>query len=240
MHDKFSLKWHDFETNISNSFRKLRNTDDFYDVTLVSDDQEQMLAHKVVLSASSEYFNTVLKSNKHSHPMICLNGINSIGLTNILDYIYNGEVEIKQDQLKTFLECAKRFQLEGLVEEPTENIPEITNSEEESGMFEEFFKVLELDQAKTSKRTSLYKSEPLNAQNFEEMIEKHEQSLKKQTDGTYVCVACGKETKNSSHMKEHIEVHLGMSFNCPHCEKAVGSRPALRTHMRKSCRNKSS
>ena len=88
MHDKFSLKWHDFETNISNSFRKLRNTDDFYDVTLVSDDQEQMLAHKVVLSASSEYFNTVLKSNKHSHPMICLNGINSIELTNILDYIY--------------------------------------------------------------------------------------------------------------------------------------------------------
>ena len=234
MHDKFSLKWHDFETNISNSFRKLRKTDDFYDVTLVSDDQEQMLAHKVVLSASSEYFNTVLKSNKHSHPMICLNGINSIELTNILDYIYNGEVEIKQDHLKTFLESAKRFQLEGLIEEPIENIPEITNSEEEKRMFEEF------EQAKTSKRTKLYKSEPLNAQNFEEMMEKHEQSLKKQTDGTYVCVVCGKEAKNSSHMKEHIEVHLGMSFNCPHCEKAVGSRPALRTHMRKSCRNKSS
>ena len=234
MHDKFSLKWQDFETNISNSFRKLRNTDDFYDVTLVSDDQEQMLAHKVVLSASSEYFNTVLKSNKHSHPMICLNGINSIELTNILDYIYNGEVEIKQDHLKTFLESAKRFQLEGLIEEPIENIPEITNSEEEKRMFEEF------EQAKTSKRTKLYKSEPLNAQNFEEMMEKHEQSLKKQPDGTYVCVVCGKETKNSSHMKEHIEVHLGMSFNCPHCEKAVGSRPALRTHMRKSCRNKSS
>ena len=147
MHDKFSLKWHDFETNISNSFRKLRNTDDFYDVTLVSDDQEQMLAHKVVLSASSEYFNNVLKSNKHSHPMICLNGINSIGLTNILDYIYNGEVEIKQDQLKTFLECAKRFQLEGLIEEPIENISEITNSEEERGMFEEF------EQAKTSNQS---------------------------------------------------------------------------------------
>ena len=201
---------------------------------MVSDDQEQMLAHKVVLSASSEYFNTVLKSNKHSHPIICLNGINSIGLTNILDYIYNGEVEIKQDQLKTFLECAKRFQLEGLIEEPIENISEITNSEEERGMFDE------IEQTQTSKRTKLYKSEPLNAQNFEEMMEKHEQSLKKQTDGTYVCVACGKETKNSSHMKEHIEVHLGMSFNCPHCEKAVGSRPALRTHMRKSCRNKSS
>ena len=76
MAEKFCLKWNDFQTNINNSFRKLRCADDFYDVTLVSDDQKQVSAHKVVLSTSSEYFKNILKSNKHSHPLLCLNGVN--------------------------------------------------------------------------------------------------------------------------------------------------------------------
>ena len=37
MSEKFSLKWNDFQTNVANSFRKLKNEDDIYDVTLLSD-----------------------------------------------------------------------------------------------------------------------------------------------------------------------------------------------------------
>ena len=47
MSEKFCLKWNDFQTNVSNTFRKLRTSDNFYDVTLVSDDQQQISAHKV-------------------------------------------------------------------------------------------------------------------------------------------------------------------------------------------------
>ena len=70
MAGKFCLKWNDFQTNVTSSFRKLRNSDEFYDVTLVSDDQQQMSAHKIVLSASSVYFKNILKSNKHSHTLL--------------------------------------------------------------------------------------------------------------------------------------------------------------------------
>ena len=70
MSENFSLRWTEFQVNASNSFRKLRNTEDFFDVTLVSDDQKQISAHKVVLSASSEYFKNVLRGNTHSHPML--------------------------------------------------------------------------------------------------------------------------------------------------------------------------
>ena len=45
MDEKFNLKWNDFHANVSSTFRKLRTTDDFFDVTLVSDDQQQMYAH---------------------------------------------------------------------------------------------------------------------------------------------------------------------------------------------------
>ena len=61
MDQKFSFKWNDFQTNISRSFSKLRAQRDFYDVTLVSDDQQQIAAHKLVLSACSVYFEKILR-----------------------------------------------------------------------------------------------------------------------------------------------------------------------------------
>ena len=116
MSEKFCLKWNDFQTNVTNSFKQLRKSDDFYDVTLVSDDKQQVSAHKIVLASSSEYFKDVLKNNKHSHPLLCLNGVNSQELNFVLDYMYNGEVQIYQEHLDGFLEIAQRFQVEGLMQ----------------------------------------------------------------------------------------------------------------------------
>ena len=47
--EKFSLKWNDFQSLVSRSFSVLRGEEDFYDVTLVSNDQTQLPAHKLVL-----------------------------------------------------------------------------------------------------------------------------------------------------------------------------------------------
>ena len=59
MSEKFCLKWNDFSSNACKSFGLFRNEDYLHDVTLVSDDQHQVTAHKLVLSASSEYFKNI-------------------------------------------------------------------------------------------------------------------------------------------------------------------------------------
>ena len=61
MSEKFCLRYNDFQSNVSKSFSTLRNEDLYYDVTLVSDDQKQVPAHKLILSACSEYFRNILK-----------------------------------------------------------------------------------------------------------------------------------------------------------------------------------
>ena len=94
MSEKFCLKWNDFNSNASKSFGIFRHEDYLHDVTLVSDDQYQITAHKLVLSASSDYFKNIFK-NKISNLFLCLDGVSSTELNNILDYIYNGQVEIK-------------------------------------------------------------------------------------------------------------------------------------------------
>ena len=62
--EKFCLKWNDFETNISAAFRDLREEKDFFDVTLACEDN-QIEAHKVILSACSTFFRNILKRNPH-------------------------------------------------------------------------------------------------------------------------------------------------------------------------------
>ena len=107
MEEKFCLKWNDFQENALKTFSKLRNEDDFFDVTLVADDQKQLMAHKVILSSCSEYFKNILKTNRHSHPILCITGVSSMELENVLDYAYHGEVKIFQEDINKFLDIAQ-------------------------------------------------------------------------------------------------------------------------------------
>ena len=71
--------------------------------------------HKLVLSACSDYFKNIFRNNdKHQHPLLCLNGLSSKDLANVLDYMYNGKVQIFQNDLDRFLVVARRSKLEGL------------------------------------------------------------------------------------------------------------------------------
>ena len=84
MEEAFSIKWTEFHKNISHSFNELREEETFFDVTLVADDEVQLQAHKLVLSACSDFFKSILTKNPHSHPLIYLSGITSENLTYVL------------------------------------------------------------------------------------------------------------------------------------------------------------
>ena len=89
--EKFCLKWNDFESNISGAFRELRDEKDFFDVTLACDDN-QIKAHKVIISACSPFFRNVLRQNPHQHPLLYMRGVNFTDLQSVLTFMYQGEV----------------------------------------------------------------------------------------------------------------------------------------------------
>ena len=97
--DKLCLKWEDFHENTTTSFRSLRKTQDFFDVTLACEDGEQIKAHKVILSASSAFFHNILMRNTHAHPIIYMRGITSDELAEIVDFMYFGQANIYQENL---------------------------------------------------------------------------------------------------------------------------------------------
>ena len=113
--EKFCLRWNDFESNISVAFRELREDKDFFDVTLACDDQ-QMQAHKVILSACSPFFRSVLKKNPHAHPLLYLKGVKYVDLVAVLNFMYHGEVNVAQEELNSFLAVAEELKVKGLTQ----------------------------------------------------------------------------------------------------------------------------
>ena len=116
--EKFCLKWNDFESNISSSFKDIKDEKDFMDVTL-SCGESQVTAHKVVLSACSSFFRSVLRRNPHQHPLLYMKGVSFSDLKSLLDFMYYGEVHIAQENLNSFLSVAEELQVKGLTQSST-------------------------------------------------------------------------------------------------------------------------
>jgi len=117
--EKFCLRWNDFETNISTAFKEIREDKDFFDVTLACEDEDQISAHKVILSACSPFFRGVLKRNRHEHPLLYLKGVKYGDLVAVLNFMYHGEVNVSQEDLNTFLSVAEDLKVKGLTQGDT-------------------------------------------------------------------------------------------------------------------------
>ena len=115
--EKLCLRWNKFEDNIITSFQKLRNINDFSDVTLACEDGKQLEAHKVVLASSSPFFMELLQKNKHPHPLVYMMGVKYEDLEAIIDFLYTGEANVSKENLDRFLSVAEDLKLKGLARE---------------------------------------------------------------------------------------------------------------------------
>ena len=118
------MKWNEFDTNIREYFRIIREDQRLFDVTLVTDEGQQIKAHKIILSAGSHFFSDIFLKSNQTNMLIYLKGIDSVQLEYILDFLYNGKASVGQEELKEFLETGKELQVKGfevyVVGEPEE------------------------------------------------------------------------------------------------------------------------
>ena len=106
MSEKLCLQWNNFQDNIKSAFGNFREDRDFADVTLACEDGQQVEAHKVILAASSPFFQRILGRIKHPHPLIYMRGMKSVDMLAIINFLYSGEADICQENLDSF--CSRR------------------------------------------------------------------------------------------------------------------------------------
>jgi len=109
----YSLRWNNFSTKIATAFQALRDEEDFVDVTIACDGHS-FTGHKIVLSACSPFFHALLKVNPCKHPIVILNNVTHGQMEKLLEFMYNGEVSIAQEQLAAFLKTADNLKIRGL------------------------------------------------------------------------------------------------------------------------------
>ncbi|XP_063705182.1 modifier of mdg4-like isoform X10 [Culicoides brevitarsis] len=121
--EQFSLSWNNFNSNLSAGFHESLCRGDLVDVTLAADGQ-LVKAHRLVLSVCSPYFRkmfTQMPANQHA--FVFLKDVSHAALKDLIQFMYCGEVNVKQDALPAFISTAEALQIKGLTE-TGESVPQ--------------------------------------------------------------------------------------------------------------------
>ena len=119
--DMVQMSWSDFQKSTTSFMSESRLNGDFTDVTLVCNDgeQTQVTAHKIILAAGSEFFESLLRNvSQSSCPLIFLKGVAAVELETILSFLYTGEASVQKARLEKFLAVANDLGVKGFRPEP--------------------------------------------------------------------------------------------------------------------------
>ena len=232
------LKWNDFQKNITLTFEELRQHSDFADVTLVSEDKQRIEAHKLILACGSDFFTAVLADNKNSHPLIYMRGTKAKVLASVVAFIYQGEVDLPENELDDFIQLATELKVKG-VELPEESKkqfeePSTSSSTREKLTTNEKFETAGCKIESTPKTTKPKKDisnfdektrdvdssdENTTVVKFKEenpVLEETIQSLLVRSGQGWSCSICGKSNRRlakiSRHAETHVELRASLTF----------------------------
>ncbi|XP_017056930.1 modifier of mdg4-like isoform X6 [Drosophila ficusphila] len=123
--EQFSLCWNNFNTNLSAGFHESLCRGDLVDVSLAAEGHI-VKAHRLVLSVCSPFFRkmfTQMPSNTHA--IVFLNNVSHSALKDLIQFMYCGEVNVKQDALPAFISTAESLQIKGLTDnDPAQQPPQ--------------------------------------------------------------------------------------------------------------------
>uniref|UniRef100_A0A034VU47 Longitudinals lacking protein, isoforms H/M/V n=1 Tax=Bactrocera dorsalis TaxID=27457 RepID=A0A034VU47_BACDO len=119
---QFCLRWNNHQSTLISVFDTLLENQTLVDCTLAAEGKF-LKAHKVVLSACSPFFATLLQQQYDKHPIFILKDVKYQELRAMMDYMYRGEVNISQDQLAALLKAAESLQIKGLSDNRSGSTP---------------------------------------------------------------------------------------------------------------------
>jgi len=220
--DKIFLKQNDFQTETLNIFKDMLNDPHFTNITLVTEGNRYIRAHKVILSAFSPVFKDILV-NTPDCPFIYLRGVQHEHLEAIVNYIYLGETKVSLESVTEFLNVASDLKIVGLGIDQTVERQETETEDHNSTDIKM--------QSDCSSIEENICSEDNKEVNQPTPIMKLDDDPLTSNDMKYTCDICEYETLKKFNLKEHNEsVHEGLKYPCTSCEHLSSSRSNLKKH----------
>ena len=235
----FCISWRDFPSHLGSTFQDLQSEGTFTDVTLVSDDQAQIQAHKIVLSASSRVLKTILLNNPHSHPLIYLKGFKKKELQSLLQFMYLGETNINQDSINEFMEKARDLEVKDLIRDAeSDNEYKDGSGDAQSIDHSDSYLDEQIDSPfKDVSNIVEHDDDDLNSFDVDDIkLSPYNDSLdksKRSNDGKkqYSCDKCEYWTTYKQLLQRHqMNKHEGVSYPCNECDLKYADPRTLKMH----------
>lgn len=123
--ENYQLKWHSFGNHLHSFIASAFSNDAFADVSLYTLDGHYLHAHRLVLSACSQYLHQVLKKQQNipsTFPLLIVlpPQINHKTMKTLIQYMYSGEATVSKEILDGVLKGGELLKIRGLYH-PKEN-----------------------------------------------------------------------------------------------------------------------
>ena len=208
--EKYDLNWHNYSDHLREMLHALMKSNELTDVTLVCDDKTQFKAHKIVLSACSTVFKSIINDLPQNNSVIYLRGIQHQEMESILQFMYLGVATFYQERMNEFLNVAKNLEVKEISKDvefdqdnKTSVAPDITdNYNEPEASNNESVQIL---QHKTDSHDNRQISDSFESE--------------RNIGGMLVCDKCESQFTTKGNLKKHIQSkHEGVKYACNYCD----------------------
>ena len=246
--ERLKVTWEEHSSHTNELLRELFDSKRFSDVTLICNDQQEIKAHKFILSSCSSRFKSIIDSSFRSNdpyiacgiiddniidnvPYMNLKETNMQELESILQFIYLGEAEVYQENIEEFLKVAKILNIKGLEDDSNEEVEScIEESKKDVELIEDEIKrevdndIENQDKSNSPKKPKKSKKPKTN---------KVSQFIKRENDFQWSCSVCEKVLTTKSGLQFHIQSdHHGIKNPCPKCDYQASTTSNLNRHIK--------
>ena len=232
--EKYTLTWHSCADHLKNALKEMMTSSEFADVTLVTDDKQQIRAHRNILSACSPVFKNILQIHSNiTNPVIYLRGIQHFEMESIMQFMYLGEAKFYEERMSEFLMVSKDLEIKDLSSTGIR-----TNYQPDSNKDSDFSENNDADEdvgdnpAQTFKEDEVYVENEIQTTNRPTIRKSAAiKRVSRTDDGKYACNQCDYLAGHKSHLTKHIEsIHEGIKHACNQCEYQTGYKSDLKKH----------
>ena len=207
--EKYTFTWHSYSDHLKEALKEMMTSSEFADVTLITDDKQQIRAHRNILSACSPVFKNILQfDSNNANPVIYLRGIQNSEMESIMQFIYEGEARFYEEGISEFLKVSKNLEIMGL------SSCVVVMNENDSNMEND----MHVDNIADEEKNFEY--DTLSTKNEDAVNEEHHRQT----------LPINANKSANMRLRKTVEVSGVIKFECQDCQRIFNSQPALIYH----------
>ena len=234
--EKYTLHWQSYSDHLREALNEMMLSSEFADVTLVTDDKQQIRAHRNILSACSPVFKSILQiDSKNANPVIYLRGIQHSEMESIMQFIYLGEARFYEERMSEFLTVSKNLEIKELSTGIEMNFQ---TTSDQVGTIENNVADENMDIAGAPPHAShedtepQAQTEPITPNNAANRRVRRTEVVS--GDAKFQCQDCERTFSSQPGLWNHTKsIHEGVKYACNQCDYQATHKSNLQAHIKR-------